>query len=357
MDNKIVEDSTIFLTIAGSKSYGTNTPESDTDVRGVCIPKDKTYYFGYGLNVFEQQDKGWEDDRVIYDLRKFIKLAVDNNPNILELLFVDQRFWLSYHPAWLDLHNSAYQFLSKKVKHSFSGYAFAQLKRIKSHRAYLLNPPKKKPERSDYGLSEKKMLSNDSIGAIQWLFSKFLENSIEELSFSDATKEELRNVNYIGLTQSNMSRDLPEAAWKVIQQGSNVSDEVIDVMMKEKAYNNALNEWNAYEGWKKTRNPKRVALEEKFGFDTKHAMHLVRLMRMGIEILETNNLKVFRPDREELLAIRNGLWSYDQVIQYANDCEQKMNDLYKTTNLPNSPNRVFLDMLCQKVIERYINEV
>jgi predicted nucleotidyltransferase len=255
----------------------------------------------------------------------------------------------------MDFYHARQEFLSKKVKHAFSGYAFAQLKRIKSHRSYLMSPPKEKPERKNYGLSERKMLSSDSIGAIQWLFSKFLENSIEELSFSDSTKDELRNINFIGLTQSNLSRDLSEDSWKVIQQGANVSDEVIHVMMQEKAYGNALNEWTSYENWKKSRNPKRAALEEKYGYDCKHAMHLVRLMRMGIEILETSNLSVFRPDREELLRIRSGLWTFDQVVDYANESEQKMNSLYNTTKLPHSSNKVFLDCLCQKAVERYID--
>jgi len=45
-------------------------------------------------------------------------------------------------------------------------------------------------------------------------------------------------------------------------------------------------------------------LEAKFGFDTKHAMHLIRLLRMAREILETGVVHVKRPDAEELSAIR-----------------------------------------------------
>ena len=355
MNSKDVENDTIFLTIAGSKSYGTSTPESDTDVRGICVPSDKTYYFGYGLNVFEQKDKGWEDDRVIYDLRKFFKLTADNNPNILELLYVDERFWLQNTDVWESIVLHRDKFLSKKCKHTFSGYAYAQLKRIKSHRNYLLNPPKKKPERRDFNLTEKRSLSNDSIGAIQWLLASFLEGSIEELPFSDLTKEELSGVNYIGLVQSNLSRELSEDSWKIIQEGSNVSDEVIYTMMQEKAYNNALADFTSYENWKKTRNSKRAAIEEKFGYDTKHAMHLVRLMNMGMEILKDKTLTVFRPEREELSSIRNGVWTYDQVVGYAEEAENTMNKLYKTSSLPNSPDRVFLDKLCQQSIERRLN--
>jgi hypothetical protein len=56
-----------------------------------------------------------------------------------------------------------------------------------------------------------------------------------------------------------------------------------------------------------------------------------------------------------LLRIRSGLWTFDQVVDYANESEQKMNSLYNTTKLPHSSNKVFLDCLCQKAVERYID--
>ena len=40
------------------------------------------------------------------------------------------------------------------------------------------------------------------------------------------------------------------------------------------------------------------------GYDIKNAAHVIRLYRMGIEYLESGNLQVFRPDREELKAIK-----------------------------------------------------
>jgi hypothetical protein len=91
--------------------------------------------------------------------------------------------------------------------------------------------------------------------------------------------------------------------------------------------------------WKKNRNEVRAKLEEHYSFDTKHAMHLVRLMRMGVEILTTGEVLVKRPDAEELLAIRNGAWSYDQIIEYAEYMDNEVREVwYNKTSLPKKPN-------------------
>jgi len=354
MNNKEVEDCTIFLTLGGSHAYGMNTPESDVDVRGVCIPTNRSYYTGMGINKFEQKDSGWDDDRVIYDLRKAMILMADNNPNVLELLFTDERHWIKVTDSWHKILEHKEKFLSKKVKHTYSGYAIAQLRRIQKHRNYLLNPPKKKPLRSDYGLGVEKSLGKEDIGAVQWLLSDFLKNTVQFMNFSDETKEELNEFgNFVGTVQSNLAfaSGLNENHWKTIQKSVGASDEFIDQMMREKAYTNAMNQWQSYQSWKKNRNSKRAELEKKYGFDAKHASHLVRLMRQGIEILKTGHVQVFRPDREELLAIRNGAWTYEELVEFAEKSEAELNELYKTSKLPKQPDRVFLDKLCQEVIE------
>jgi hypothetical protein len=61
--------------------------------------------------------------------------------------------------------------------------------------------------------------------------------------------------------------------------------------------------------------PKRAALERVHGFDTKHAMHLVRLMRTCRDLVVDGVMRVYRPDREELLAIKQGAWSYERLVE------------------------------------------
>lgn len=103
-------------------------------------------------------------------------------------------------------------------------------------------------------------------------------------------------------------------------------------------YTRAKDEHHKFWEWRNNRNPTRLAMEEEFNFDGKFAMHLVRLLRMGAEALETGVLNVKRPDAAELLEIRNGAWTYDELVKYAEDMDKHVREvLYKKTKLPRSP--------------------
>ena len=83
---------------------------------------------------------------------------------------------------------------------------------------------------------------------------------------------------------------------------------------------------------------KRHADFETNQVDFKHAMHLVRLLRMGVEALEDGVINVHRVDAEELLSIRSGAWTYEEVVEYAEEMDNKVrNVLYPTTQLRKKP--------------------
>ena len=83
--------------MAGSHLYGTDTPESDKDFVGIVLPK-ASEFFGFGglkeldVSIESKLNNGKDSkdavDRKFYEFRRFVKLAVDNNPNILGMLFV-----------------------------------------------------------------------------------------------------------------------------------------------------------------------------------------------------------------------------------------------------------------------------
>lgn len=331
------EDSIIFLTKHGSQSYGTNLPTSDTDYKGVCIsPRD--YVLGFNKS-FEQVEHKGDPDAVVYDIRKFFKLAANCNPNIIEMLFVDESDWVYPNPLeepsplWMTLVNHRDMFLSKKAKFTFSGYAMSQLNRIKTHRNWLLNPPAKHPERSDYGLPNDTTLGKDQFGVIESKVCK-LEDKLGGRGF---TKDRLEEVDMALVVEATKGMDL--------------NPNLIPLIHKERQYNGAMRNWVAYEKWKEERNPARAALEAKHGYDTKHAMHLVRLMRMATEILSTGKVLVKRPDAEELLEIRAGAWSFEDLMFWADGIEKKLDELYLTSTLPHSADIAYLDELCVNMVE------
>lgn len=322
---------TITLARSGSYSYGTNTPTSDLDLKGVAIPPAE-YFLGY-LHRFEQAETRGEVDAVVYDVRKFVALAADCNPNIIEMLFVDDADVLLTSIAWERLRHVRGLFLSRKAQHTFSGYAMAQLKRINTHRHWLLNPPKGQPQRSDFGLPQNDpTIGKDQLGAIEARIRK-LEDEFGGQGF---TKDRVQV--------------LDEALVETVVVESGLNRDIIPIIIAERRYASASRNWTAYQKWREERNEKRAALEAAHGYDTKHAMHLVRLMRMAIEILSEGVVRVRRPDAAELLDVRAGAWSYERLMEFARDAEHRIAEIAATSPLPREPDRKAIDAKLVEIV-------
>jgi len=293
----------IFEAIAGSKLYGTDGPESDTDWRGVVIPPVQVYF---GTQRFEQIETK-KPDRVLYAIDKAVKLVEACNPNMIELLYTPPQHVKFCHPHWQRMIDNRHLFLSKKARHTFSGYAFSQLQRIKLHLRWLGGPPTK-PDRAAMGLNPHG--------------SEFPEDHLKALSI--------------------LPREL-------------IREEDRERVRQELAYSAAIREWQDYQKWLKERNPSRLKLEQEYGFDLKHALHLVRLLRMGVEILTIGEVIVDRRgrDADELKAILRGSMTYDQIIAYAQDMDAKLGELYETSTLRHEPDHAGIEALLLSVFEEH----
>lgn len=122
-----IKQNSILVVNHGSVAYGTNLPESDLDVKGVAIPP-REYFHGF-CSKFEQAEQK-EPDLVIYDIRKFFNLASNCNPNIIEILFVEPEDIRHISPLGRKLLDNRDLFLSRRARHTFSGYAVSQFKRL-----------------------------------------------------------------------------------------------------------------------------------------------------------------------------------------------------------------------------------
>lgn len=139
--------------------------------------------------------------------------------------------------------------------------------------------------------------------------------------------------------------------WLAASRAIGLDENFIRLLDLERQYTGRLREWQHFQDWKKNRNPARAELEAKFGYDAKHAMHLVRLTKMCRELLVEGVVRVRRPDAEELLEIRNGCWTYEQLLEYSNREDAELQELVKTSKLPRQPDRKKLDELCLTIIQ------
>jgi predicted nucleotidyltransferase len=344
-----IKDRTIFLTVHGSKAYGTNVATSDTDYKGVAIPP-KNYYLG-SQHHFEQAELK-DPDTTIFELKKFLNLASNANPNVIEVLFTDPSDHVLVSPAGQILLDNKEKFLSKRIRFTFGGYARSQLKRIDLHRRWLLHPAKSPPSRKELGLPEQTLIPQDKMLAvkaeIKKEMDKFQFDFMEDLS--EPNKIMIRGVMEDMLAELKITAD---DQWLSAARKIGLDDNFIYLMQKEREYSEKKREFDQYQNWIATRNKKRAADEEKFGLDLKHAYHLIRLMRMCKEILATGEVLVKRPDREELLEIRSGKYTYDELMVQVNKENQEIEKLFNTSNvLPDKPNVNFIDDMCIKMIEK-----
>lgn len=95
-------------------------------------------------------------------------------------------------------------------------------------------------------------------------------------------------------------------------------------------------------GGKHTNRPELV---ERHGFDTKYAYHMVRLGLQGVELLESGSLTLPMPasDRAWLLALRRGEHSRDDALSRAGELEARLEELCRTSHLPESPDTDWAD--------------
>jgi len=262
---------TIFQCVAGSRAFGTSGPDSDEDLRGIVIaPQELLYSPFWSFSGHDEHSD--ERDLVLYELRKFMKLAAVSNPSIIELLWIPKDC-LRVTTHWSDmLMQRRRDFLSIAAKSRFIGYASQQLHKLRLKRDYMKNPPEERPVREDFPNS--------------------------------------------------------------------------------KSYKQAADKWRSFVAWRDGRSSTRQELEERFGYDTKHAAHLVRLLRMGWEIVTEGSVNVRRADAEELRKLRfEGAWSFEDLEGYADEMMRKMDEFVEQgrSPLPEKPDLCALNELCCEI--------
>lgn len=311
---------------AGSIAYGTSTPQSDVDVRGIFCA-DKINICTPFFPIKEQSVPG--EDTKYYEVANYLNMYTQANPNIIESLWVDEKHIIESSVPYRLMRNMREELLSSRVAFTFSGYAFAQLKRIKGHSKWISQPwLETPPDNRRYvsliqNFTEKKVLRKDF--------------RIED--WNDHTMLHYGN-NIFGVCDTSAGSKIitSDGKFNNTAKKESVTQRVAPALLikyNEEVYRKDVDNHRSYKDWKLNRNEKRSILEEKHGYDTKHAHHLVRLLRMAVEILRTGQVYVLRDDAEELKAIRDGAWTYEEIVEYAEHMNNEViNVHYKNTHLP-----------------------
>jgi len=115
----------IYRCVVGSRAYGLDTDESDTDRRGVYLAPAELHWSLFGA---PEQFEDNATQSCYWELQKFLTMALKANPNILECLYSPMVEKLA--PLGEDLLSIREAFLSQMIFQTFNGYAMSQFKKI-----------------------------------------------------------------------------------------------------------------------------------------------------------------------------------------------------------------------------------
>ena len=285
----------VVLGTVGSHSHGTYLPPEepnavdDLDLMGFVVPP---LDFHLGLPRWEHWVWKYEElDVVLYSLHKAFTLLLKGNPNIIGLLWLKDDGYDFATPAFAKLREAREIFSSQQVAHSFAGYAYGQSKKMTA-------------------FSEERMV----------LYA--------------ALRQEIESYGPIGELVEGSAEQMAQRAkeWK------------LDVVKAQQFRKLHKEHFSGYMG------EKRKALVQKHSYDVKNAAHLIRLLRMGREFVETGTLQVYRTtDADELKAIKRGRWTLTEVQAEAERLFAGLEEATQASALPPTPNWTAANLLLKRL--------
>lgn len=243
---------THYEAITGSVAYGVSSDTSDVDLYGFCIPPKEEIFphlrgeiqgFGRQKKRFDQfvqhhiddPDSGKEYDFTIFNIVKFFSLCMENNPNMVDVLFVPSNCVVYSSRVGQMVREKRHIFLHKGSFHKFKGYSYSQAHKMRS----------------------------------------------------------------------------------------------------------------------KTATGKRKELIERYGYDTKYAYHIARLLLEVEQIMLEGDLDLQR-GREQLKSIRRGEWSVEEIEKWAASKEKDLEKIYaESTAIPHGPREDEIKQLLLDCLEHH----
>lgn len=433
-------DKLIFHAIRGSHLYGTNTPTSDIDTHGLF-----RHYYKDWLQLYPPAQKisDEKEDKVFYELRRYVDLALTANPTVIEMMYTPKEFVYKTTTIAEKLFENRQMFITTKCFWSFTGYAFAQLKKSRGKNKKFHGADK---YMNDDGIRKLKELLFSNKVSIEWIEGRFCKNLLDylikdrEIPLSDKTEWKemdkyledpdilfLRGPSreefcYIIPPQFNISDDdwwtignaiyyedddkrikeelqtktpfrpiplkgmdnfdLKKCRCSSVEHVENCyrlyryedKDDgfffrdgqiICDSIPKEDEYNKFVGvlvfskqeyekdrkDYKSYWEWMANRNDSRWVDQEKgnMDFDGKNLQHTIRLLLSGENIFRYGEPLIrFSGEKLEFLrGIRDCKYDYDYLMGFAEDKIKELEELFKNSKLPHSPNT-------KKINELYI---
>ena len=370
----------LYEVIAGSHLYGLSTPASDIDTRGFYFIRPEEYL---SLREVEPQLDEEKNDVVFYNLKRAFELLKTANPNMCELLFpVDDCIKYKYSPIMDELFANRKLFISKKAYYTHAAYSTAQIFKMRGKNKKVHNPqPEAIPQKEDFcriiDMRDDRNIPIHTIEEIkESMFTKrevelfancnrfpFRPISLKEsgIDLSKCHVSSLEHVPYalrlylIGDTAKGVFRGDQMLCCESISKEEEMNNFIGLLIYNKEEYDRGLRDWRSYWDFMKNRNPNRWIEQEKgiLDYDQKNAMHCVRLLMSSESILTIGEplVKVTGENRDYLMDIRNGKYSYEEVMARVEEMNSRLEKLFTESSIPEHVDMDKLDALFKHLME------
>lgn len=341
----------LYDCLSGSKAYNLDLPTSDQDQRGIFILPE------YSFMTLERdkyvQINDTKNDIIYYELNRFAELLIKQNPNIIELLFIPEDKIISMHPTFKYFIENRNKFLTSNCYNTFGSYAINQIKKARGLNKKIVNPVDKKrknPLHFCYVINARGKGTFNLMDMIEGTYENEEDqrNFIQRCGLSSVSNAE--GIFYVFDPRRTITIPTPQyrgiinddETSNTLRVSSIPKGEIPSYLIhyNKDGYTQYCKQYKEYWEWVEKRNPHRYETNIEHGgtYDSKNMTHCVRLLKMAIELLRDGEVNVYRKDREELLKIRNGEKSYKEIMKYVNELNDELNEVKKTTKLPDSFN-------------------
>lgn len=301
----------------GSHLYGTDTPNSDLDLKGIYLPTAREIVLhSYKKTISTTRPKREHErnnkddvDIEIFSLDRYVELLTQGQTVALDMLFAPLSSY-TFSGDGVDILLSIYKnrekFLSKSMCNSFFGYA--------------------KQQAAKYG--QKGFRVHALRESLEW-FNKLPDNSklLDNQDILQILTETNEHIKFVDCKGPN-----------------GVPAKHFEVCDKKYAFHNTVKYVRIHLQKRFDEYGHRALLAEKNeGVDWKALSHAVRVNSQAKELLQDHHITFPRPDKELLLKIKLGQMDYKEVAELIENGLQEMTELEKTSTLPDAPDMEFVN--------------
>lgn len=307
-------DHTILVEmIFGSHLYGTDSPTSDKDYKGVFLPSQRDMYLAripkslsFNTKSGSTTKNTTDDiDRELYSLQYFFELAKKGETVALDMLHAPHEFWIEYDPAWEIIHHNRSLFYTKTLS-SFVGYARTQA--------------------AKYGIKGSRLAEAKKVLEVLHAFPK--QKVLDILTF-------LPTGNHCGPSENGMAYE--------------VCGKKMTLNAKTDTYVPML------ENFVREFGERARQAETNQGIDWKAISHAFRAGYQVKAILTEGDFTYPLKESAFLRQVKSGELHFKNVSPMLEDLMEELTTLSEQSILPEKMNEERCDQLCLDVINHYNN--